>query len=96
MQHAGTQTEVQGMPPHHIRAEIIRNQDTIKGLAWRWSSEARIWLREDVSKCINRTAIYPELRAKIAAYLGKSVEEVFGPQSQVKRETLAQANQHSS
>lgn len=46
--------------------------------------------REELSMCINRHRVYPHLREKLAAKLGKTVEQVFGTQAtQVKRAKAA-------
>lgn len=72
------------LTPNQIKGIIVTNGDTIKGLAYRFSSPVKQYCREDVSRVINRLRSNNDLEQKIADYIGKPVEEVFGPDTQAK------------
>lgn len=69
------------LTPNQIKGIIVTNGDTIKGLAFRFSTPQRVYEREDLSRVISGVpGRYPELREKLAEYIGMTVEEVFGEQ----------------
>jgi hypothetical protein len=87
--------QTMALTARQIKALIVGNGDTIKGLAFRFSTKKKVYAREDLSRVIHRQRPHPELERKLAEYLGLPVEEVFGDAAQ-SPETLAQANQISS
>jgi DNA-binding MurR/RpiR family transcriptional regulator len=56
-----------------IKVRILLNGDTIAGLARKWGTH-----QEAVSRVIHRRGyfVYPELREKLAKYLGVKVADV--------------------
>ena len=70
-----------------IKVEILKRGDTLAGLARRWNTTPEI-----VSRVVHRryTFVYPEIRAKLARYLGVAVSEV-GREPQRERAARADA-----
>ncbi|HLL74851.1 MAG TPA: hypothetical protein VK421_06265 [Pyrinomonadaceae bacterium] len=70
-----------------IKVEILKRGDTVAGLARKWNATPEI-----VSRVIHRryTFVYPEIRAKLAKYLGVPVSAV-GREPQRERPSNARA-----
>lgn len=67
------------MTPLEIRIELMRRGLTITGLAEEFDC-----YRQQLSMLINGRRVYPALRARLAAKLGFSVEQLFGADSRRK------------
>ena len=81
------------LSPLEIKVKILRNGNTIAGLAREWGTTPEV-----ISRVIYRRgyAVYPEVRQKLADYLGVSVKKVGrepsgNPKSKYSREVKEQA-----
>jgi lambda repressor-like predicted transcriptional regulator len=77
------------LSPTEIKVKLLKNGDTIAGLAREWGTTPEV-----VSRVIYRRgyAVYPEVRQKLADYLGVSVSKVGrepskNPKSKYSRDT---------
>jgi len=70
-----------------IKVEILKRGDTLAGLARKWNTTPEI-----VSRVVHRryTFVYPEIRAKLAKYLGVPVAQV-GREPQREKPARARA-----
>jgi lambda repressor-like predicted transcriptional regulator len=61
------------LSPLQIKVELLKRGDSVAALARRWKTT-----REIVSRVIHRDGkyVYPEVRQKLARYLGVSISEV--------------------
>lgn len=69
-----------------IKVEIMKRGDTLAGLARKWKTTPEV-----VSRVIHRryTFVYPEVRAKLAKYLGIPVSEVGREPQRVQKSKRA-------
>jgi DNA-binding MurR/RpiR family transcriptional regulator len=79
------------LSPLEIKVKILKRGDTIAGLARLWGVTPEV-----VSRVIHRRGyhVYPEIRVKLAEYLGVSVNKVgrepsASPKSKYSREVEA-------
>jgi hypothetical protein len=78
-----------------IKIKILRNGDTLAGLARKWQEEnpGLVITEQVLSRVIHRRApyVYPEVRQLLARYLGKSVSQVGREPQPRKVEETAEA-----
>jgi len=64
------------MTPTEIKIMMLRKGYSIAGLAREFGCR-----REELSMCIHRQRIYPELQEKLASKFGYTREQMFGAQA---------------
>ena len=72
------------MTPTEIKILLLREGYTITGLALEFSCK-----REELSMCIHKHRVYPELQEKLAVKLGYTREQMFGSQAKQAKAKVA-------